>query len=67
MFFADLIGAFGFAIGPWFFAACAMVFGSVASATSWGAFRRAILALAEAYFDRPELVQKHQDLLDLIA
>jgi len=33
-FFADLIEAFGFMIGPWFFAANVVVFGSVSSASS---------------------------------
>ena len=63
--FADLCGAFGFMMGPWFFAANAMVFGSVASASSWEPFRRAIVALATAYFFRKGLVEKHQALLDL--
>ena len=42
-----------------------MVFGSVASASSWEPFWRAIGALALAYFYREGLVQKHQALLDL--
>lgn len=63
--FADLVGAFGFIMGPWFFAANAMVFGSVASASSWEPFRRAIVALALAYFFRKGLVEKHKKLLDL--
>ena len=63
---ADLCGAFGYVIGPWFFAANAMVFGSVASASSWEPFRRAIAALATACFVRPWLVKKHKELLDLI-
>jgi len=37
-FFADLIGAFGFMIGPWFFTANAMFFCSVASVSSWESF-----------------------------
>ena len=40
--FPCLVGAFGFIIGPLFYAANAMVFGSVASASSWEPFRRAI-------------------------
>ena len=63
--FPDLCGAFGFVMGPWFFAANAMVFGSVASASSWEPFRRAIVALALAYFFCKGLVEKHQALLDL--
>jgi len=35
----DLVGAFGFLIGAYYFAANAMVFGSVASASSWEPFR----------------------------
>ena len=38
----DLVGAFGFLVGKLNFAANAMVFGSVASASSWEPFRRAI-------------------------
>ena len=63
--FADMCGAFSFKIGPWFFAANTMVFGRVASASSWEPFQRAIGALALAYFFRKGLVQKHQALLDL--
>ena len=33
--FPDLVGAFGFIVGPIFYAANAGVFGSVASASSW--------------------------------
>ena len=54
--FPDLCGAFGFVMGPWFFAANAMVFGSVASASSWESF---------PYFFCKGLVKKHQALLDL--
>ena len=64
--FPCLIGAFGFIIGPLFFAANAMVFGSVASATSWEPFRRAISALALSYFGRQVLVQKHAKLLKMV-
>jgi len=61
-----LVGAFGFVIGPLFFGANAMVFGSVASATSWEPFRRAIAALATSYFTRSCLRQTHKKYLDLI-
>jgi hypothetical protein len=64
--FADLAGAFGFVIGDLFFAANAMVFGSIASASSWEPFRVAIAALGTAYFMRAELVELHQELLDMI-
>ena len=43
-----------------------MVFGSVASASSWEPFRRAIAAIAVVCFLRPWLVEKHKDLLDII-
>jgi hypothetical protein len=36
--FPDLVGAFGFIVGPIFYAANAGVFGSVASASSWELF-----------------------------
>jgi len=61
--FPCLAGAFGFIIGAIFYAANAMVFGSVASASSWEPFRRAISALAESYFDRPDILEQHSGLL----
>lgn len=64
--FPDLVGAFGYVIGPWFFAANAMVFGSIASASSWEPFRRAIAVLAMAYFTRRALVDKHRQLLEMV-
>jgi hypothetical protein len=51
--FPDLVGAFGFIVGPIFYAANAGVFVSVASASSWEPFRVAITALAAAYFFFP--------------
>ena len=62
----DMIGAFGFIIGPLYFAASAMVFGSVASASSWEPFRRTIEGLATLYFARKNLVIVHKHLLDAI-
>ena len=52
-------------MGPWFFVANAMVFSSVASASSWEPFRRAIADLALAYFCRKGLGEKHRLLLEL--
>jgi hypothetical protein len=46
--FPDRVGAFGFIVGPIFYAANAGVFGSVASASSWEPFRLAIAGLAMA-------------------
>ena len=43
-----------------------MVFGSVASATSWEPFRRAIAALAVSYFAKRILVEKHRKYLDML-
>ena len=65
--FPDLIGAFGFLIGSMYFAANAMVFGSVVSASSWEPFRVAIAAIATSLYFRKNLVQKHKDLLDMIS
>ena len=62
----DLIGAFGFVIGSVYFAANAMVFGSVVSASTWEPFRRAIAALALVYYLKPGLVAKHRQLLELV-
>ena len=63
--YSDMCCAFGFMMGPWFFAANAMVFGSVASESSWEPFWQAIGALALACFFRKGLIQKYQALLDL--
>ncbi len=59
----DLVGAFGFIVGPIFYADNAGVFGSVASASSWEPFQVAIAALVAAYFFLPKLVAKHDWLL----
>ena len=56
----DLVGAFGFLTGAYYFAANAMVFGSVASASSWEPFRRAIECLAAVYFANKSLAIKHK-------
>ena len=64
--FPDLVGAFGFIVGALFFAANAMVFGSVASASSWEPFRRAISALATAYFYQDGLESLHEAFLSRI-
>ena len=61
--FPDLVGAFGFIVGPIFYAANAGVFGSIASASSWEPFRVAITALAAAFFFFPDLLAKHDWLL----
>jgi len=53
-------------IGPSFYAANAMVFGSVASTTSWEPFRRAIAALALSYFGSHHLKIKHKEYLDMV-
>ena len=65
--FPDLVGAFGFIVGPIFYAANVGVFGSVASASSWEPFRVAIAVLAAAYFFLPDLVAKHNWLLQKLS
>jgi hypothetical protein len=65
--FADLVGAFGFVVGPWYFAANAMVFGSITSASSWEPLRRAISAIAMACFARKWLLKKHKKYLDMVS
>lgn len=62
----DMVGAFGFLIGTVYFAANAMTFGSVASASSWEPFRRAIEAMATAYFANSTLREVHREFLDVI-
>ena len=53
-------------VGGYFFLAIAMVFGSIASASSWEPFRRAIKALLAVYANRLDLVRKHKKYLDMI-
>ena len=65
--FADLVGAFGFVLGPWYFAANAMVFGSNISANSWEPFWQAIAGIAATYFSLPNLVEKHRQWLDMVS
>ena len=43
-----------------------MVFGSVVSASSWEPFRRAISGLAESFFGKEGLIEKHREYLDMI-
>ena len=43
-----------------------MVFGSIASASSWEPFCCAIKALLAVYPNQPDLVQKHKRYLDMI-
>ena len=62
----DVTGAHGFHAEDFYFLATAMVFGSRASASSWEAFRRAIEALSKVYANRPDLVIKHKEYLDMI-
>ena len=62
----DLVGAFGFIIGPLLYAINVMVFGSIASASSWEPFRRAISAVALAYFSSHHLLEKHKAYLDMV-
>ncbi len=61
--FPCLVGAFGFIIGPLFYAANPMVFGSVASASSWEPFCRAIAALAASYGQDENIRSQHESLL----
>ena len=43
-----------------------MVFGSIASASSWDPFCRAIKAMSVVYANRPDLVTKHKQYLYMI-
>ena len=63
----DLAAAFGFYIqGMYFSITTAVVFGSVASASSWEPFRRAIEVMTRQYSMRTDLVKKHKALLDMV-
>ena len=64
--FEDVAGAFGFSYGPYYFAANSHVFGHKTSASTWEPPRRAIEALSEHNYSRPELIEKHKDLLDAV-
>ena len=62
----DLVDVFGFMIGPLFYAVNVIVFGSIASATSWELFCRAILALVLSYFGSHRLLERHKAYLDMV-
>ena len=64
--FPCLAAAFGFVIGPLFYAANAMVFGSIVLSSSWEPFRRAISALTESYHGKVQLISDHKEYLDLV-
>ncbi len=61
----DLTVAFGFNAEHLYYLATAMVFGSIASESSWEPFRQAIEALSRIYANWPDLVIKHRRYLDL--
>ena len=63
---ADLTGAFGFIADELYNLATAMVFGSTALASSWEAFRRAIMALVKVFANRPNLVIRHKKFIDML-
>ena len=63
---ADLTGAFGFVIAGIYYLATAMVFGSIASASSWEAFRRAIELMTAVFFNKKGLEEKHKELMEMI-
>ena len=50
-----------------YFAANAMVYGSVFLASSWEPFRVAIAAISTFFYFRRSLVQKNKELLDMIS
>ncbi len=62
----DLTGAFGFIADELYNLATAMVFGLIASASSWEAFRRAIEALTKVFAYRPDLVVRHKKFIDML-
>ncbi len=43
-----------------------MVFGLTASASSWEAFRQAIKALTKVFANRPDLVIRHKEFIDML-
>ncbi len=43
-----------------------MVFSSTASASSWEAFRRAIKDLTKVFANRPDLVVRHKNFIDML-
>jgi hypothetical protein len=63
---ADLTGAFGFLADDLYNLATAMVFGLIASASSWESFRRVIEALTKVFANRIDLVIKHKKYLDVL-
>ena len=55
-------GSLSFVIGSLFFLVTAKVFGSVVSASSWGPFRRAIMAMTQGNFGKKGLEVTHKNL-----
>ncbi len=64
---ADLTGAFGFLAWGYFNLATAMVFGSIASASSWEPFWHTIHSLTVVYAHCHDLIKKHRKFLDMIS
>jgi hypothetical protein len=62
----DLTGAFGFKADKLCNLAMAIVFGSTASASSWEVFRRASEALTKVFANRPNLVIRHKEFIDVL-
>ena len=61
-----MTGAFGFFAANLYFLPIAMVFGSNTSAACWEPFHRAIEALSKKFANRPDLVEKHKEYIDMI-
>ena len=62
----DLTVAFGFLAANLYLLAIAMVSGSNTPAACWEQFHRAIEALLKKFANRPDLVEKHKEYIDMI-
>jgi hypothetical protein len=63
---ADVTGTFGFIAEYLYFFSTSRVFGSNTSASSWEAFRRAIQNLIPVLSQKNDLIQKHNELLNMV-
>jgi hypothetical protein len=63
---ADVTGAFRFIAKDLYFVLTSHVFGSNTLVSLWEPLRRAIQSMISVYSRRNDLVEKHQDLLDML-
>jgi hypothetical protein len=63
---ANIAGTFGYLTKRKYFVSTSHIFGSITSAISWEAFRRAIQNMITILSWQTNLTKKHKDLLDIL-